>query len=145
MTAERTEVEGHCLCGAISYSATLKAPEMAVCHCDMCLRWAGGPFFGVDCAEAPKITGEENLSVYQSSDWGERCFCGKCGTVLFWRMRDGSHHSANAAALKSTEGLRFTHEIFVDEKPGYYDFANETKKLTAAEVIAMFTGSAEQN
>jgi hypothetical protein len=31
-----------------------------------------------------------------------------------------------------------TTEIFVDEKPGYYTFANETRKLTGQEVMAAF-------
>ena len=32
--------------------------------------------------------------------------------------------------------LRFDHQIFIDKKPEFYDFAQETKNLTGAEVFA---------
>jgi hypothetical protein len=31
-----------------------------------------------------------------------------------------------------------TSQIFIDEKPAYYTFANQTKTMTGAEVFAMF-------
>ena len=33
-----------------------------------------------------KIEDTTHLGVYRSSDWAERCFCNKCGTVLFYRL-----------------------------------------------------------
>ena len=30
-------------------------------------------------------------------------------------------------------------QIFIDEKPDWYDFANETETMTGPEVIAMFS------
>ena len=32
--------------------------------------------------------------------------------------------------------MKLTTEIFIDEKPDYYAFANETKKLTGEEAMA---------
>ncbi len=145
MTASGSEVKGKCLCGAVKFEAHVKSQDIGACHCEMCRRWSSGPFLCVECAEPPQIEGVEDLSVYQSSDWGERCFCSKCGSTLFWRTRDGSHFMASAGALENSEGLRMTHEIFVDEKPDYYDFANETKKMTGAEVFAAFSSGADNN
>ncbi|MEQ9448085.1 MAG: GFA family protein, partial [Rhodospirillaceae bacterium] len=56
------------------------------CHCGTCRKWGGGPLLAVDCGEHVTIDGEENVSIYQSSDWAERGFCGKCGTHLFYRL-----------------------------------------------------------
>jgi hypothetical protein len=36
--------------------------------------------------------------------------------------------------------LEFDHQIFIDDKPSYYCFADETHNLTGAEVIAAFSG-----
>jgi len=36
------------------------------------------------------------------------------------------------------DNVTFTSEIFIDEKPDYFSFANDTKKMTGAEVFAMF-------
>ncbi|MGW8205861.1 MAG: hypothetical protein ACWGMY_02740 [Hyphomicrobiaceae bacterium] len=35
--------------------------------------------------------------------------------------------------------LKFALQIFVDEKPSYYDFANDTVKMTGLEFIVMMT------
>ena len=44
---------------------------------------------------------------------------------------------------RSTTGAtsRSTSQIFIDEKPAYYDFANKTKNMTGAEVFAAFGAS----
>lgn len=41
--------------------------------------------------------------------------------------------------LLNTEGdIHFSHQVFIDEKPSYYTFANDTQNMTGAEVFAMF-------
>ena len=40
--------------------------------------------------------------------------------------------------LQGDNNFQFTHQIFVDEKPEYYDFKNETQNMTGAEVFAHF-------
>ena len=42
------------------------------------------------------------------------------------------------------EGFTFTMQIFTDEKPAYYEFANKTKTMTGAEVFAAFASDANQ-
>src|SRR5690606_21158214 len=108
-------------------------------HCSMCRRWSGGPFLAVEADAPPTFTaGGDLISAYASSDWAERGFCGRCGTVLFWRMTDGRHYALSAGALDDTGSLALGAQIFIDEKPDFYDFANDTPKLTGDEVIAMF-------
>ncbi len=41
------------------------------------------------------------------------------------------------------QGLVLDHQVFVDEKPGYYAFAGETRELTGAEVFALFAEGKE--
>ena len=41
-------------------------------------------------------------------------------------------------ALDDRAGFAFTGQVFIDEKPAYYDFANATKTMTGAEVFAAF-------
>lgn len=112
---------------------------MDVCHCGMCRRQSAGPFFAVEVTDV-QLKDENHLGVYASSDWGERCFCKTCGTILFWRMRDGSHIAASAMAFDHPEGFQLTSEIFIDKKPANYALAGERSRLTAAEVMALFTG-----
>jgi hypothetical protein len=41
------------------------------------------------------------------------------------------------------EQFIFDHQVFIDEKPEYYCFANETQNMTGAEVFAMFAHETE--
>lgn len=131
-------LHGHCLCGAVKFNATPKKMAMGVCHCSMCRRWTGGVLMSVDCGASVKIEGEQNLGVYRSSGWGERCFCKLCGSTLFWRMQNGAITVVSAQAFEHPEAFHFESEIFIDSKPDNYAFANNTKKMTEAEVVAMF-------
>lgn len=127
---------GQCLCGTVKFTATPTKNEMGVCHCGMCRRWSGGVFTAVSCGASVEVEDDSQLGVYVSSDWGERCFCRKCGSTLFWRMRDGSNVAVSAQAFDDPEAFNFTSEIFIDEKPSNFEFANETKKQTSAELFA---------
>jgi len=129
---------GRCLCGVIRFEGTPKAREMDACHCRMCRRWSAGPFLAVEMEGGLRIDGEDQLGVYASSDWGERCFCRRCGSVLFWRLRDGSHTAVSAGALDTPDALVFSKEIFVDEKPAHYAFAGDRPRQTGAEAMAGF-------
>lgn len=130
------EKPGQCLCGAVKFRATPKTGEMGVCHCAMCQRWAGGVFMAVSCGDKVAIEDETHLGVYVSSEWGDRCFCRICGSTLFWRMRDGTNVAVAAPAFDDMDGLAFAEEIFIDEKPALYAFANDTKKHTGDEMRA---------
>ncbi|MEJ8574658.1 GFA family protein [Microbaculum marinum] len=134
---------GRCLCGAVRFEATPKHDEMGVCHCSKCRRWSGGAFMAVECGNSVRVNDDSQLGVYVSSDWGERVFCKTCGTTLFWRMQDGSEYAVSAQAFDDPAQFRFVSEIFVDEQPPNYAFANETRKMTGPEFIAMVTGKPE--
>ncbi len=36
------------------------------------------------------------------------------------------------------KNFMFSHQVFIDEKPSYYGFANETNDMTGAEIFAKF-------
>lgn len=131
-------MSGGCLCGAVRFTAAPTSREVAACHCSMCRRWTAGPFLAVDCEATLAVADRTNLGAYRSSDWAERCFCKLCGTPLFYRLLERNHHFASAEAFDDRSGFRFTSQIFVEEKPAYYDFANETHNMTGAEIFAAF-------
>ncbi|MFD1332918.1 GFA family protein [Methylopila musalis] len=129
---------GGCLCGAVRFAAR-PGPHMDVCHCGMCRRWSGGVFMAVPVTELTIEDGSP-LGAYASSDYGERAFCRNCGSSLFWRMRDGSSAAASLQAFDDLSGIDFAEEIFIDDKPALYSFADDTAKLTGAEFVARVSG-----
>ncbi len=128
--------QGSCLCGAVNLSTTSMNNHVAACHCSMCRKWGGGPLLGVECESDLSFSGKENIGVYQSSEWAERGFCKKCGSHLFYRFKKNHHYYIPVGIFDNSEGLVFEHQVFIDEKPEYYSFANETKNMTGAEIFA---------
>ena len=134
---------GGCLCGAVRFTATPPNRDISACHCGMCRRWSAGPFLCLDGGATFKVEDASQLGVYRSSEWAERCFCKTCGTPLFYRLIAQNTHFVSAEALDDKSGYAFTTQIFIDEKPAYYDFANKTHNMTGAEVFAAFAPPAD--
>jgi len=148
MTGESTH-SGGCLCGAVRFTVTLRQRKFGVCHCRTCRKWASGPYFAVGCGRQVTFEDETELSTYASSEWAERGFCRKCGTSLFYRLRDAGHYQMALGSLDDAGDLEFTSEVFIDEKPDAYEFANETRKMTGRQVIDTYlaekTGGVAKN
>ena len=138
-----TAKSGGCLCGAVRFTAVVGAWNVEACHCGMCQRWSAGPLLAVHC-ESVAIEDESHLGVYRSSGWAERGFCRQCGTSLFYRLIDPSLYAVSAEAFDDGAGLSLERQIFVDEKPTYYEFANVTKMMTGPEVFAAFQAAQDQ-
>lgn len=129
---------GHCLCGKVTFTVEKPVHEAGACHCGMCLRWGGGPLFALHNKGGIAFEGEEHIVRYRSSEWAERGFCGTCGTHLFYYLLPADEYVVSAGALDDTAGITLTSQIFIDEKPDWYAFANKTVEMTGEEVFAQY-------
>lgn len=137
--SESTKQTGSCLCGVISFTAKNPSITVGVCHCGMCRRWGGGPFMEIDCGTEVSFSDEENIEVFDSSAWAERGFCRKCGSHLFYRLKEINQYMIPVGLLDNQEGLVFDSQVYIDRKPSFYSFSNTTKSLTEAEIIEMYS------
>lgn len=134
---------GNCLCGAVSYTLANDPKEIGACHCNMCRKWSGGIYLGVEApTDTVRVSGTENLTVYASSPWAERAFCKICGSSVYYRVtapgpHEGTYHFG-AGTLNELGDVPLTGELFIDEKPGGYSFAEKTHQMNTQEVMAMF-------
>jgi len=88
-------IEGSCLCGAVRYQAAHVAGPMVHCHCRMCRKAHGAAFSTIVPVKQDGfrwISGEENLSHFESSPGKRRWFCSRCGSQLI-STRDGDDRS----------------------------------------------------
>jgi hypothetical protein len=139
MTEHKTR-SGHCLCGRVRVSLRC-GDEVDACHCSICRRWGGGPLLAIEPEGDVKFDGVEQIAVFESSDWAERGFCRRCGTHLFYRLKEPVHYAIPVGLLDDPGALRLAKEIFVDEQPQAYAFAGERPRLTGAEVFEQFQAS----
>ncbi len=134
---------GSCLCGAVRYTITSAPKTTTACHCAMCRKWSGGVFLAYSVpAEDVQFDGEGIIATYPSSDWAERGFCKTCGSSLFYRLTTPGPHQGNyemsLGTLDDANGVALSDEIFIESKPDGYSFAQDTRKMTGAEVFAMY-------
>jgi hypothetical protein len=126
---------GRCLCGAVSITLRAAHREVDVCHCSMCKQWTGSMYAGIG-AEDAAVSGEDHVATYRSSEWAERAFCRTCGSSLWYRFLPTGNRTFLAGMFDLPEGMPIKHQIFVDEKPGWFDLAQISPMKTGAEVIA---------
>lgn len=132
----------HCLCGAVTIKAEAVSKHTGACHCGMCQKWGGGPLLAVDGGTSVTLEGEDNIGVYDSSEWAQRGFCKQCGTHLFYRLKGNNQYMLPAGLFSDLQDrFDLTSQIFIDKKPPYYRFANQTQDLTEAEVFAKYMNS----
>jgi hypothetical protein len=77
--------KGSCLCGTVRYEIDGLFEVMSHCQCSMCRRHHGAAFatfVTVPLSGFRWVAGEDALSTYQSSAYGKRTFCSKCGSIM---------------------------------------------------------------
>ena len=129
------EATGRCLCGAITYSAQDVTTDIHSCHCGMCRRWNGGPSFAASVAQVV-FEGEAHLTRYDSSAWAERGFCNRCGTNLFYRLKEADHYIVSIGTFDDQTPFNLAAEIYIEEKPAMYNLAGDHPRLTGEEFLA---------
>lgn len=134
---------GKCLCGKVSFT-TERIHEVGACHCGMCRRWCGSPGIAAHLKGPPAIKGEEFITWFSSSEWAERGFCNVCGSSLFYRLTgETPQYFVMAGTYDDQSAFKLASQIFIDEKPEYYDFAGDIPSMTGAEVFALYADKPE--
>jgi hypothetical protein len=84
------KLDGHCLCGTVSYASDADPAFVAICHCNDCQRQTGAAHsivIGVP-ADQIEISGADSLKSFTTigEDHGtevQRRFCGECGSPVY--------------------------------------------------------------
>lgn len=85
---------GGCQCGAVRYAIHETPHEVGICHCRMCQKAVGAPFFATFTVKEASIEWTRGRpAVFKSSAKMERGFCRDCGTSLYnnWIANDVIH------------------------------------------------------
>ena len=135
------KITGHCLCNKVRITASMGELNAGSCHCESCRRWCSGPFFAIGCEDRVEIEGKEWIKTYDSSDWADRGFCSECGTNLFYRLKQQNHYMLAVGLFEDQSGFNLERQVFIDEKPAFYNFSEETKNMTGPEIFALFGSS----
>jgi hypothetical protein len=117
--------KGSCLCGGVRFEVTCELPAPDACHCVQCRKHSGHYFASTNVPRsAIAISGQENVTWYQSSAKVRRGFCSKCGSSLFWDPPARDWIAVAMGAFDSPTGTHLAMHIFVAEKGDYYEIAD---------------------
>jgi len=108
--------EGGCLCGAVRFACEGEPINVRVCHCRICQKAMGSPFYARAMFEPKAITIEGDTARYASSEAIDRVFCNACGTRLFSWRRNGTAAGVALATFDDRNAFAPTEHIWVSEK-----------------------------
>ncbi|MFD2738331.1 GFA family protein [Sulfitobacter aestuarii] len=136
--SESAEHHGRCLCGAVRVTVTGALGNISACHCDMCKRWSGSIFMGIEVDRGRvKISGP--VKTYQSSPFAARGWCELCGSALWFGDTEGRHGDVLELApglFDNAGGARLTREVYADRCPEGYALAGDHQRVSRAEYEA---------
>ncbi|WP_421933519.1 GFA family protein [Phenylobacterium sp.] len=108
---------GGCLCGQVRYEARGQPLNVRCCHCTLCQKAGGAPFFAraMFAAEDLTLTGE--TLDYPTSARVMRRSCARCGTLVFSQPNDPPARIAIAlATLDDPDAIAPDMHIFTSTK-----------------------------
>jgi hypothetical protein len=76
---------GSCLCGKIKFEIDRKIQDIIHCHCSQCRKAQGTAFAtngNVDKNNFTLLSGENNLTGYESTHGQTKYFCKTCGSPI---------------------------------------------------------------
>jgi DNA-binding transcriptional regulator YbjK len=115
--------KGSCLCGSVQYELDGPFEVMSHCHCSMCRKHHGAAFatfVTVPLTSFRWVAGEDALSTYQSSAYGKRTFCSKCGSVMPVVEADTGIAFCPAGNLDGELGIQPQSHRFVGSKASWH-------------------------
>ncbi len=121
---EGEAVTGGCFCGNVRYEARALLKSATYCHCGYCRRTSGAPAevaVELEPGTLRWLAGEPKF--FRTSPFGERGFCGACGSRLIWRLADGSgedYANVSVGSLDAPERVEpALHQCVESQLPWY--------------------------
>ena len=149
---------GGCMCGKVRFRLDSEPFDAGWCHCRTCQLNSGSPamaFASVAVTDYLFTRGQEAVRSIRTSSFGQRSFCGECGTPLYVRVdHQPDTLDFSIVTLHEPDAVRPGFHIFWssrvawfepgDDLPRHDRFRPDTKGLEGSEPPddSSMTGSA---
>jgi hypothetical protein len=116
-------LRGRCACRAIAYEVADEFVAAFNCHCSNCRATTGSAFLPWGEIEREKLRvtrGTGSLLVIGEADAAHAVRCGRCGSLLYWTVRDGMRVRVPYGSLEDEPALKPTAHMFVGSKAPWH-------------------------
>ncbi|MGB5705690.1 MAG: GFA family protein [Arenicellales bacterium] len=127
-----SKISGSCLCKEVRFEAdSIRGPGSA-CHCIMCQKSHGGPFGAYVTLDGFRwISGEDQITSFQSSEHCTRSFCSRCGTTLqFYDTRKPDIASLAVSALDGDHDATIGSHIYVNTRVDWHPILDDLPQFS---------------
>ena len=128
-------VRGSCFCGVVRFEFALPTLFCGHCHCSMCRRMHGAGYvtwIGVPTQQFSLTAGQDQLSVFVSSEHGKRSFCHTCGSSLF--CQSSRHPEVMDIVLANL------HDAIDRQPQAHYYFSDRADWVAIGDALPRFGG-----
>ena len=112
---------------AVQFEMPDQAVQSTICHCDDCRRQSGAPMMAWAMVPVVSVTVQSVPTVYASSEFGRRSFCGTCGTGLFFTnaiLKQMGMMQVRIAALDDPDAIAPEMQVQTAEEIGWMKTAH---------------------
>ena len=123
---------GGCMCGTVRYELVSEPSDCGWCHCRTCQLSSGTPaqaFASVKRGDWVPTAGADRVRTVQSSSFGQRSFCGECGTPLYVTVdHQPETLDFSVVTLVEPEAVPPEFHIFWSSRIGWFDPGDDLPK-----------------
>lgn len=134
---DKNKYIGGCLCGRVRFEITGEIQDIIHCHCSQCRKAQGSAFAtngNVDAEEFRFITGEDELTGYESTPGQIKYFCKHCGSPIISKSQSSTDKvRVRMGAIESDITERPAAHIFVTSKANWEDIAGDLPQYESYE------------
>jgi len=135
MSKQLNNVEGQCLCGAVTFTVSGDVSSFHICYCSRCRHSTGSAHASNIFAKPECITwhsGEEYIQRFElpaAKSWTKQ-FCKQCGSGLPYINRAGTFLVIPAGSLNSEIDFEPDDRIFCDDRTHWAESIPEKVEFT---------------
>ncbi|MFK4490909.1 hypothetical protein ABIA45_005987 [Bradyrhizobium sp. USDA 336] len=118
---------GECFCRAVRFEVADAFAYAMNCHCSNCRRTTGAafkPFAGIR-QDRLRIVRGGDLRMIFGDDTTHDAHCGRCGSLLYSRVREGEWVHVAMGTLVDAPSIRPSAHIFVGSKAPWHEIADD--------------------
>lgn len=118
---------GECYCRTVRFEVADAFCYAMNCHCSNCRRTTGSafkPFAGIAQDKLRIVQGEDQRMIY-GDDTSHDAHCGRCGSLLYSRVREGQWIHVAMGTLVDAPSIRPSAHIFVASKAPWHEITDD--------------------